>query len=256
MKHLSMASLFSCSLVMFAVALACGQVSPVQRSPAALPKNASPFDITGYWVSIVTEDWRVRMFTPAKGDFTGIPLNQAGRLVAESWDPARDEAEGNQCKSYGAAAIMRVPGRFHIAWENDTTLRIDTDSGSQTRLLHFSASQPQVSDSTIQGYSTAQWERQRGESGGDGRQAGPGGTLKVATANLRPGYLRKNGVPYSERAVVTEYYDLIREPDSEWLIVKTIVEDPMYLAQPFITSTNLRRQPDGSGWKPSPCTAK
>jgi hypothetical protein len=161
MKHLSMASLFSCSLVMFAVALAYGQVSPVQRPPAALPKNASPFDITGYWVSIVTEDWRVRMFTPSKGDFSGIPLNQAGRQVAESWDAARDEAEGNQCKSYGAAAIMRVPGRFHIAWENDTTLRIDADSGSQTRLLHFSASQPQVSDSTLQGYSTAQWGKRR-----------------------------------------------------------------------------------------------
>jgi hypothetical protein len=196
------------------------------------------------------------MFTPLRGDYVGVPLNPEGKKVADAWDPARDEAEGNQCKSYGAAAIMRVPGRFYITWENEATLKIDTDSGSQTRLLHFSSAAPERTELQLQGYSAAQWERQRGPSGGDAGRPGPGGSLKVVTVNLRPGYLRKNGVPYSEKTVVTEYYDLIREPDSDWLIVKTIVEDPMYLARPFITSTNLRRQPDASGWKPSPCTAQ
>jgi hypothetical protein len=259
MRHLHLARLSSGALLV----LVLGSVlmyaqSPSSRGPSTSrsPKDASPFDVSGYWVSIVSEDWRVRMFTPPKGDFSGIPLTDEGRKVAQAWDPAKDEAAGEQCKSYGAGAIMRVPGRFHIAWEDDSTLKIEADSGTQTRLLHFSGTPPQGAEPQFQGYSTAQWQRQLGPSGGDGGRPGPGGTLKVVTVNLRPGYLRKNGVPYSERTVVTEYYDLIREPDSEWLVVKTIVEDPLYLTRPFITSTNLRRQLDASGWKPSPCIAR
>src|SRR5438270_7866217 len=105
--------------------------------PPPSPKDAAPMDLTGYWVSIVTEDWRYRMVTPAKGDYASVPLNAEGRKVADTWDPAKDETSGNQCKSYGAAAVMRVPGRLHITWENDNTLRVDTDAGTQTRLFHF-----------------------------------------------------------------------------------------------------------------------
>src|ERR1051326_8142985 len=94
-------------------------------SPAAA-KASAPVDLTGYWVALVTEDWRWRMVTPAKGDYPSIPLNAEGRRVAGAWDPAKDEAEGNQCKSYGAGNIMRQPGRLHITWENDNTLRVDT----------------------------------------------------------------------------------------------------------------------------------
>ncbi len=93
--------------------------------------------MTGYWVSVVTEDWRYRMVTPPKGSFGGVPLNAAGRQAANAWDPAKDEAAGGTCKSYGAAALMRVPGRWHITWENDTTLRVEADAGMQTRLFHF-----------------------------------------------------------------------------------------------------------------------
>jgi hypothetical protein len=258
MKHLRLTHLLSAALLVSGVAALTYAQAPAGRGPVPSPKDAASWDITGYWVSIVTEDWRVRMFTPQKGDYASVPINPEGRKAADAWDPARDESEGNQCKSYGAAAIMRVPGRFHFTWENETTLRIDADSGMQTRLLHFStAPPPQQTELQFQGYSTVQWVRQQhGQSGGDVGKPGPGGTLKVITVNLRPGYLRKNGVPYSDKTVVTEYYDLIHEPDSDWLIVKTIVEDPTYLSRPFITSTNLRRQPDGSGWKPSPCTAQ
>jgi hypothetical protein len=256
MKQQHMARFFPFVLVVAVAALTYAQAPP--RAPATLksPKDAAPFDITGYWVSIVTEDWRTRMFTPLKGDFSGIPISVEGRKVAEAWDPVRDEAEENQCKSYGAAAIMRVPGRFHIVWENENTLKIETDSGMQTRFLHFSGTLPQRPNPQLQGYSTAAWERQLGSSGGDGRGPGPSGSLKVVTVNLKPGYLRKNGVPYSDKTVVTEFYDLVHEPDSEWLIVKTIVDDPVYLQRPFITSTNLRRQIDSSGWNPTKCAAK
>src|SRR5215470_2529158 len=78
------------------------------NSPST-PRSVSPSDFTGYWVSIVSEDWLYRMVTPAKGDYTSVPLNPEGRKIADAWDPARDEAEGNECKAYGAPAIMRVP---------------------------------------------------------------------------------------------------------------------------------------------------
>jgi len=77
-------------------------------------RAGAPIDLTGYWVSLVTGDWRFRMITPPKGDYTSIPLNAEARKVADAWDPAKDEAAGEQCKSYGAPALMRVPGRLHI----------------------------------------------------------------------------------------------------------------------------------------------
>src|ERR1700693_66286 len=128
-----------------------------QAGPPLSPKDAAPMDLTGYWVSIVTEDWRYRMVTPAKGDYASVPLNPEGPKVADTWDPAKDEASGNQCKSYGAAAIMRVPGRLHITWDDDRTLKIETDAGTQTRLLHFGAGQPPAGEPAWQGFSAATW---------------------------------------------------------------------------------------------------
>ncbi len=223
--------------------------------PPPTPRAAAPVDLTGYWVSIVTEDWRYRMVTPAKGDFASVPLNPEGTRVGNLWDPAKDEAAGEQCKSYGAPAIMRVPGRVHITWDNDTTLKVEMDAGQQTRLFHFGEFQPPAGPRTWQGNSTSSWEVAGG--GGRGRGAPTGGNLKVVTSGMRAGYLRKNGVPYSEKAVVTEYYDRTNEPNGDtWLIVTTVVNDPTYLNQEFITSTHFRKQADASGWNPQPCTAK
>ena len=219
-------------------------------------------DLTGYWVSIVTEDWRYRMVTPAKGDYASLPLNAEGRKVADTWDPAKDEASGNQCKSYGAAALMRVPGRLHITWEDERTLKIDTDAGTQTRLLHFGAAQPPSGEPTWQGFSAAQWDvpaAGRGMGGGAALQAGQqrAGTLKVVTTKMRSGYLRKNGVPYSGNAVLTEYFDRTNEPNGDaWLVVTTIVNDPQYLQQEFVTSTHFKKQANAAGWAPTPCEAR
>src|SRR5207248_556157 len=120
-----------CLFVPNSLAQARRQIQP------STPRAAAPVDFTGYWVSVVTEDWRWRMVTPARGDFAGVPRNTEGRRVGEAWDPARDEAAGEQCKAYGAAAIMRRPGRLHITWLDDSTLKIETDEATQTRLLHF-----------------------------------------------------------------------------------------------------------------------
>ncbi|PWT97375.1 MAG: hypothetical protein C5B51_31430 [Terriglobia bacterium] len=243
-------------------------------APPASPREGARFDPTGYWVSVVTEDWRFRMITPPKGDYASVPLNPEGRRVADTWDPAKDEREGNQCKSYGAANIMRVPGRVHITWQDDNTLKLEMDAGTQTRLFHFGAGQPPAGEPAWQGYSMAEWEGGpvgRGGAGGGGgggttAQSGPGatreaaargGSLKVVTTHLRSGYLRKNGVPYSDKAVMTEYYDRTTEENGDsWLVVTTIVDDPQYLQQPFITSTHFKREADGSKWSPTACTAR
>ena len=220
------------------------------------PRAAAPIDLTGYWVSVVTEDWRFRMMTPAKGDYPSIPLNAEGRRVADRWDPAKDEAAGDTCKAYGAAAIMRMPGRIHITWQDDLTVKVETDTGAQTRLFHFGRPQPPAGPPTWQGFSVAEWEYAGG--GRRGRAGVEGGDLKVVTTHLRPGYLQKNGVPYSGDAVVTEHFDALnKEPNGDqWLIVTTLVEDPQYLNQPFQRSTHFKRQADQTGWDPSPCTAR
>jgi hypothetical protein len=225
--------------------------------PPGPPKPAkamAPIDLTGYWVSIVTEDWRFRMIAAPKGDFAGVPLNPAGQKVAKEWDPAKDEAAGNQCKAYGAAGLMRMPTRLHITWQDDNTLKIETDAGTQTRLLHFAPSQPSGSP-TLQGFSEAQWHGSIGGVGYFGAAFDPtkGGSLEVNTSHLAPGYLRRNGVPYSDKTTVQEFYDVIKEPEADWIVVKTIVSDPVYLFRTMITSTHFRKQPDATGWKPSAC---
>jgi hypothetical protein len=221
------------------------------------PKSAAAVDLTGYWVSVVTEDWRFRMMVPDKGDYQSVPMNPEGIKVADTWDPDKDQASGNQCKSYGAPAIMRVPGRVHVYWDNDTTLRIDTDSGTQTRLFHFGGSAPQNVTPQWQGYSVANWEGTVPPGSPAGTKGGPSGAtgyLKVMTGHLRSGYLRKNGVPYSANATLEEYFDSFKELNGDvWLVVTTIVTDPQYLLEPFVTSSHFKKLSGASGWDPTPC---
>src|SRR5215831_11318420 len=208
-KPVKLSISFAVFLLLFSVSAARLEAQRGPRGRGAVPtaREAAPVDLTGYWVSVITEDWKLRMLTPKKGVYEALPLNAEGRRVADTWDPAKDEAAGEQCRSYGAANIMRVPGRLHITWENDTTLRIDTDAGTQTRLLHF-ADASAAGEPSWQGYSTAQWER----ASGRGTQ---GGDLKVVTTNLKPGYLRKNGAPYSAKSTVTEYFDRNTMPNGD-----------------------------------------
>jgi len=229
------------------------QPPALPAGPPPTPKAQAPWDLTGYWVSIVTEDWRFRMVPLAKGDFPGLPLNAEGKKIADAWDLAKDEAAGEPCKAYGAAAIMRVPGRLHITWDNENTLKIETDAGTQTRVLHFGGTP--TGNPSLQGYSVASWEPlQSGPAFGPHKP----GSLKVVTTRLRAGYLRKNGVPYSANATVTEYIDLLNDPNvpEQWLMVKTVVDDPTYLTQPFITSTHFKKQADATGWNPSACSVR
>lgn len=145
----------------------------------AQARTAAPIDLTGYWVSFVTEDWRYRMVTPPKGDYAGVPMTPEARKIADAWDPAADEAAGNPCKSYGAAAIMRVPTRLHVTWQDDNTLRIDTDAGQQSRLFHFGPPPAKPVQPAWQGHSNALWERPAPPRGANPAAPPSGGSLKV-----------------------------------------------------------------------------
>lgn len=256
------------TLIAIAVTLA-GQAA-FAAQPAPQPprtgKAAAPVDLTGQWVSVISEDWRWRMVTPLRGDYSNIPITPAARAVGDQWDPAKDEAAGELCKGYGAPAIMREPGRIRVTWQDDNTLKIETDAGQQTRTLHFgNGAVPAGTAPTLQGYSVAQWEgppggRPVGLALGTGQRGGRvSNTLKVTTTNIKAGYLRKNGIPFGDNAKMTEYFDKFEEPDgTEWFVITTLVEDPVYLNAPWVTTLNFKKENEAARtkWRPTPCSAR
>lgn len=260
--------LVTLAAVMLVTANAYAQRPP--RAPAGPPppaKAAAPIDLTGNWVSLIVDEWRFRV-TPQKGDIAYMPINAEARRIAEAWDPDKDTADGNQCRAYGAVGVMQRPGRLRISWEDDNTMRIDADSGTQTRLLHFGRPPAQRGEPSWQGYSTAQW-LVRGRAlldlggigfvfgGGPAQPAKGRGSLHVVTTNMLPGYIRKNGVPYSGTAVLTEYMNLLNGAEGDiYLAVTAMVEDPVYLNQPFVRTYTFKKQSDASGWDPTPCWPK
>ena len=252
------------AMALAALSFALGAAPTAQQGrglgpgPGVGPANARAgalIDLTGQWVAVVTEDWRWRMVTPAKGDTASVPLNPAGRKIADAWDLAADRVQGNLCKAFGPPGGIRQPGRLRIRWENDNLLLLELDAGTQTRRLQFGSPTPPGAR-TLQGHSVARWARQPQNRGIFGRGgAARGGTLEVVTTNLTSGYLRPNGVPYSERAVVKEFFDTFTLPDNDgtWLIVTTVVDDPEYLTQEFVISTQFKKESEGSTWRPRPC---
>ncbi len=255
------------------LAIALGVAAPAQAQrgapppPPASARVGAPVDLTGQWVSVVTEDWRWRMVTPPKGDAASVPLTPAGLAATNAWDLAADNAAGEQCRAFGAGGLMRLPGRLRISWQDDNTLKVEKDSGQQIRLFHFIATRangllPQLDYPLAvpeargwQGHTNAQWFQQR-QSRGLGFGGPPpssGGTLRAFTQNLRPGYLRLNGVPYSAAATVTEQFSVLEHGGVTWLIVTTIVEDPENLTQPFVTSSQFRKEDDLTRWAPTAC---
>jgi hypothetical protein len=265
----------------------------------ATARASAPIDLTGYWTALITEDWHVRMLNAPKGDFgTGangavrtpggeriaiapnfsdqgnIPFTEAGTKAAMSWDPARDEAEGNRCKAYGAPAILRQPTHLRISWQDDNTLKMETDYGTQTRLFHFgpppqpgrmsyvggryvpgeefSTDAPAGTQPSEQGHSAAMWR-----TAGGGGLIERGGSLKAVTTRLKPGYYWKNGMPYTGNAVLTETFRVFRSPDNTmYMTVGLMVEDPEYLNQPFVVNYHFKKLPDGSRWNPTPCSVR
>ena len=195
------------------------------------------------------------MVTPPKGDYASVPLNAEGRRVADAGIlPGQRGRRAVPAfrrgrESCGCRSASGFRGR------TSRTLKIETDAGTQTRLFRFGPSAARAPSRPGRGRQCASWVKQRAEPGPRvRRRAGDGaGVLKVVTTQMRPGYLRWNGVPYSEAAVVTEYYNRHSDFGVEWFTVTTVVEDLKYLTQPFITSSSFRNEPDDSKCAPTPC---
>ena len=233
-----------------------------QGAPPPTPKSDPAIDLTGTWTALITEDWTLRMVTPKKGDYTRVPMTPAARRIADAWDPAKDEAAGEQCRGYGAPAVVRLPGRLRISWADDQTLKMELEAGNQTRLFHFdqpgpkgpglpgaSPKGPTLQEATWQGESVAQWQY----------TVNPPrtGELKVVTNRLRAGYLRKNGVPYSANTTMTEYYHRMTAPNGDvWLTVVAEITDPENLREPFVQSTHFKRLAPNASFKPEACEAR
>src|SRR5690606_21822396 len=171
---------------------------PVDDSAGPSAREAAPFDPTGYWVSIVTEDWRGRMGPPQVGDPGGGPLTWEAAAQADGRHPREEIEQGLQCKTFGIGRIMREPTRLHITWDGDNKLVIDTDAGKQHRVLRFGKERnADRGEPSWQGFSQAEWIFAPGGANGVGfgqQSDKTYGTLHVVTDNARAGYLRKNGV--------------------------------------------------------------
>jgi hypothetical protein len=218
-----------------------------QAAPPPTPKADAAIDITGTWTAVITEDWALRMVTPHKGDYTRVPMTPAARQIADAWDPVKDESAAEQCRGYGAAGVMRLPGRLRISWQDDQTLKMELEAGNQTRAFHFGA--VPTSEPSWQGQSRAQWQY----------TVNPPrtGELKVITNRLRPGYLRKNGVPYGPNTSMTEYYHRMTAPNGDvWLTVVAEITDPDNLREPFVQSTHFKRLAPNATFKPEACEAR
>ncbi len=249
-----------CLTALAAAVLLAAQRPSAQQPPAQTPRAAAPYDLTGYWVSVVTEDWRWRMTTPAKGDYISIPLSDEGRKVAFAWDP---KTEGS-CKAYGAAGLLHIPTRLNISWQGDDVLKVESDAGAQTRLLRFvqardsglgaRSSGPQDGARSLQGFSVAEWEPLGPAGAGRAGGGPPPRALKVTTTNLVEGWLRKNGVPYSDQTTLVEHWDRVAFPNGDvWLTVSQYVSDPKYLTGDYTTSMHFKREANGSKFKPQSC---
>ncbi|MAM70959.1 MAG: hypothetical protein CMP91_07465 [Gammaproteobacteria bacterium] len=255
--------LISACLFAFSSSMLMAQL-PQDEPDLRSAMEMAPVDLTGTWVSVIAEDWRYRMVTPPAGELHGLPLNQLAQDVMNAWDPDADEAAGLACKGYAAPNLMRLPGRARISWENDSSLKIEYDNGEQTRLLHFDETPAADTERSWQGHSIAEWVRAEtfargigffGVGGGLGDITGP---LQITTTRLREGYLRKNGVPFSENAVLTEYIVWRRDTETgdEWFSLVSAVDDPQYLRGLYIRSSEFRKEADDSMWSPRPCSAR
>jgi hypothetical protein len=212
-------------------------------------------------VSLVTDDWRWRMVVPPKGDTLYLPVNDAGKKLAAEWDAARVAAAGEACRAYGAGGIMHLPGRLRIAWDGDETLKLETDTGQQTRLFQFDPAVAASGEPTWQGLSRAVWEVPgaggRGRGGRAGGPAGgerPGSSMRVTTTHMRLGSYRRNGVPYGSGATMTEWFTTLNEPDgSTYLLVTKILEDSQYMSAPYIRTVQFKKENTTAGWNPTGC---
>ena len=194
---------------------------------AGVPLASAQTDFSGEWSARYHEDNEHRIPGPLPGDYTGLPINDAARLKADSWDASILSLREHQGKPHPSTYSLRGPANIRIRKEIDpVTLRtigfeLFGTFGQATRLIWLDGRQhpPAHAPHTWAGFSTGRWD---------------GDMLKVTTTHLKAGWLQRNGVAHSDRATMIEHF--IRHGDV--LTVITAVDDPIYLEEPFIRSTN------------------
>ena len=190
-------------------------------------------DVAGNWAALYHEDQPHRIPGPELGDYTGIPLNDAGRLKADSWDASILTLREHQAKPHPSTYSLRGPANIRITRELDPVTQeiigyeLFGTFGQATRLIWLDGRPhpPDYAAHTWAGFSTGRWD---------------GNSLEVVTSHLKVGWLQRNGVAHSDRATMTERF--IRH--GNYLTVVTIVVDPIYLEEPFIRTTNWVLNPD------------
>jgi hypothetical protein len=200
-------------------------------------------DIAGEWNNRFDEDQAERIPGPEIGDYLGLPINASARLHADSWDASLLTLPEHQCKPHPSDYGIRGPAQLRVWKEVDTATQkliayhtlISWQTPQRTIWMDGRPHPPDFAPHTWQGFSTGVWN---------------GDELVITTTHLKTGWIRRNGVPRSEKAVVTEHW--IRH--EKYLTVATIVDDPAYLTQPFIRTTDFVENPD-QVIPPYPCEA-
>ena len=184
-------------------------------------------DLSGAWGQRFHEDAPERGAGPEIGDYTGLPINDAARRRADAWDAAKWTMPERQCEPHPADYGPRGPASLRISSTLDPVSQ-DVVSWNVTVLwmvqqrtiwMDGRAHPSEYAQHTWQGFSTGEWE---------------GDMLKVTTTHLKEGWVRRNGLPRSSEATMTEYF--LRHDD--YLTLVTVVRDPVYLTEPLVRTSN------------------
>ena len=191
-------------------------------------------DIAGLWEGLLHEDFVYRLPGPEKGDYAGLPLTEAALEIADSYDPDDYYLPENQCLPHGAAYGMRGPMAKQILREGDNTMLIRLELEAQERRIYLDGRPWPGGELTWQGHSVGYVE---------------GDALIVTTTHMKPRYIRRNGVPHSEDAVMTEYFVVT----GAYLTLTTVIDDPLYLTEPLVRSVSFKRLADDYEWADYTC---
>ena len=209
---------------LFLIALAAALAAPGRAS--------AQVDLSGLWGERMHEDEPHRQPGPELGDYTGLPINAAARLRADTWMASVQTLPERQCIPHPSTYAMRGPANMRIWTEVDvatqaiTAVRTHIGYMAPQRWIYLDGRPhpPESAAHTWQGFSTGRWE---------------GNTLVVTTTHIKAGYLQRNGVPHSDRATMTEYFTR----HGSFLTHISIVDDPVYLTEPLVRSSNWQADP-------------
>jgi hypothetical protein len=199
--------------------------------PGATPAFAQ-FDLTGSYNALFHEDQPERIPGPALGDYVGLPINESARAFADAWDASRLTVPEHQCRAHSSPYILRGPLNMRIWDERDATtqqvvaVHIDISNFQQRRTVWMDG-RPHPSrfaEHTWMGFSTGRWE---------------GETLVVTTTHIKQMWHRRNGLPQSDQVTLTERFTL----HGPVLTYVGITDDPVYLTEPLVKTTNMLRNP-------------